>query len=193
MIIKDPTPMSSFLSVEKDMNLIVDIMFKNNRLKKLLYYTSKDALERGNLSEEESIDLFGKHIRLIPKLPIEEDVKNYIMLSFDNFTPNMTNPEFRDNILEFDIVCHFDQWNLKDFQLRPYKIAAEIDSMFNNKRLTGIGTVQFLGANQLILSDEYAGLAVLYQVIHGDEDKTPLPNPVDQAQFEQDFKELFGY
>ena len=191
MIIKDPIPISSFLSVEKDMNLIVDIMFKNNRLKKLLRYTTKDALERGNLSEAESMELFGKNIRLIPRLPIEEDVKNYIMLSFDNFTPNLTNPEFRDNILEFDIICHFDQWNLKDFQLRPYKIAAELDSMFNNKRLTGIGTVEFLGANQLILSDEYAGLALLYRVIHGDEDKTPLPNPVDQAQFEKDFMEMY--
>jgi len=32
-------------------------------------------------------------------------------------------------------------------QLRPYKIAAEIDSMLNNKRLTGIGKIDFLGAN----------------------------------------------
>lgn len=191
MIIKNPEPVSSFLSIEKDMALIVGIMQKNNRLQKLLRYTTKDALERGNLSEEEIMDLFGKNIRLIPKLPVEEDVKNYIILSFDNFTPNLTNPEFRDNILEFDIICHFDQWNLKDYQLRPYKIAAELDSMFDNRRLTGIGTVEFLGANQLILNDEYAGLAVLYRVVHGDEDKTPLPNPEDQAQFEQDFMEMF--
>jgi hypothetical protein len=31
--------------------------------------------------------------------------------------------------------------------LRPYKIAAEIDSMFNRKKLTGIGEIEFLGAN----------------------------------------------
>jgi hypothetical protein len=30
---------------------------------------------------------------------------------------------------------------MKDFALRPYKIAGEIDSMLNKKRLTGIGTV----------------------------------------------------
>ena len=53
----------------------------------------------------------------------------------------MTNPAFRDNIISFDIVCHFDQWNLNNFALRPYKIAAEIDSMFNNQRLTGIGKI----------------------------------------------------
>ena len=32
-------PESSFLSTEKDMNLIVDMMFINDSLKKLLYYT----------------------------------------------------------------------------------------------------------------------------------------------------------
>jgi len=36
---------------------------------------------------------------------------------------------------------------LKDSQLRPYKIAAELDTMFNGKLLTGIGELNFLGAN----------------------------------------------
>jgi hypothetical protein len=37
-------PKSRFLSVDKDMNLIISRLFANERLKKLLYYTSKDAL-----------------------------------------------------------------------------------------------------------------------------------------------------
>jgi hypothetical protein len=78
---------------------------------------------------------------------LDSSVLNYVIISFDNFVPNANNPEFRDNIVSFDIVCHFDQWNLGDFKLRPYKIAAEIDTLFNDKHLTGIGTLQFLGAN----------------------------------------------
>jgi hypothetical protein len=35
---------------------------------------------------------------------------------------------------------------MRDFQLRPYRIAAELDSMFSDRHLTGIGTLQFLGA-----------------------------------------------
>ena len=115
-----------------------------------------------------------------------------MIVSFDNFTPNATNPEFRDNIIEFDIICHFDQWSMKDFKLRPYKIAAEIDSMFNDKHLTGIGTLQFLGANQMILTDEYAGLCLMYSAIHGEEDKINMQNPRDQRQFERDYKQLMG-
>jgi hypothetical protein len=144
---KNPAPQSSFLSMEKDMGLITNMVLKNPRLKKLLYYTTPDCLSRPALTEDQALDLFGKNIKIIPKIYIDNSVLNYIIVSFDGFTPNATNPEFRDNIIEFDIVCHFDQWKLKDFQLRPYRIAAEIDSMFNDKHLTGIGTLKFLGAN----------------------------------------------
>jgi hypothetical protein len=184
-------PKSSFLSVEKDMALIMNEMLKGERLKRLLYYNTKDAINKPNLSEEQSFELIGKNIKNIPKLYVDGSVLNYIIINFDNFTPNATNTEFRDNIIEFDIICHFDQWNLQDFQLRPYRIAAEIDSMFDNKHLTGIGTLQFLGANQIILTDEYAGFCLMYSAIHGEEDKSPMANPKDQANFEKDFKEQY--
>jgi hypothetical protein len=45
-------PKSSFLSMEKDTKIIVDKIFKNERLKRLLHYTTKDALDRPNLTED---------------------------------------------------------------------------------------------------------------------------------------------
>lgn len=189
MVIKNPQPKSSFLSTEKDMNLIVGAIIKNERLKRLLHYTSRDALDRKNLTEDETLELFGKNIKIVPKLTVDKSVLNYIIVSFDNFTPS-GNSEFRDNIIEFDIICHFDQWHLKDFALRPYKIAAEIDSMFNGKHLTGIGELNFLSANQIILTDEFAGLCLMYTAVHGEEDKKFMPNPADEVRFQEDWKEL---
>lgn len=185
-------PKSSFLSVDKDMSIIVDYMIKNNRLKKLLYYTSKDCLDRPNLNEDQTLDLFNKNIKIVPKLEVDGSVLNYIIVNFDNFTPNNTNSEFRDNIIEFDIICHFDQWQLKDFQLRPYKIAAELDSMFDGQKFTGIGTLDFLGANQMILTDEYAGICLMYGAIHGDEDKKDAPKEEDQTSLVKNFNEIFN-
>jgi len=49
--------------------------------------------------------------------------------------------------------------------------------MFDEKHLTGIGTLQFLGANQIILTDEFAGLCLMFQAIHGEEDKAPMVTP----------------
>lgn len=181
-------PKSSFLSTEKDMGIIVDKMIKDERLKRLLYYTTPDALERPNIGTDATIDLFGKNIKIIPKLSVDGSVLNYIIISFDKFMET-SNPEFRDNIVEFDIICHFDQWSLSDFALRPYKIAAEIDTLFNNQRLTGLGRLDFVGATQIILNDEFGGICLLYQAVHGEEDKKFMPNPKDERQFLQDFKD----
>ena len=182
-------PKSSFLSMEKDTSLIVNKMLDNPRLKRLLYYTSKDALNRPNLNEDQSLDLINKNIKIVPKLYVDGSVLNYIIINFKNFTPS-ENPEFRDNIIEFDIICHFDQWQLQDFALRPYKIAAEIDSMFNNTHLTGIGLLQFVGATQTVLTDEFAGVCLLYEATHGGEDKKFMPNPKDEERFQQDFEQM---
>lgn len=165
-------PKSSFLSVQKDLNLIIDKIFASKRLQNLLYYNTPDALDKPHLNEDEQLSLFKNNIKVVPKLYVDGSVLSYIIISFDNFTTNAENPEFRDNIISFDIICHFDQWQLKDtLQLRPYLIAAELDSALSGKHLTGIGELQFLGANQLILNDEFAGLSLMYSAIHGEEDK----------------------
>ena len=169
-------PKSSFLSIEKDLEIIVNHLCKNERLKRLLYYTTPDAIDKPNLDDEQMIQLFKKNIKLIPKLYVDGSVLNYIIINFDNF-------------IEFDIVCHYDQWHLKDYQLRPYRIAAEIDSMIDKTHLTGIGKLEFLGANQIILTDEYAGLCLMYAAIHGEEDKKFMPNPNDEERFLKDFQD----
>ena len=187
----DPKPKSSFLSMEKDMYLITSMIMKNPRLKKMLYYTTPDCLNKPAVTDDQAVEMFGKNIKMLPKLTTDKSALNYIVISFDNFTANATNPEFRDNIIEFDIICHYDQWTMKDFQLRPYKIAAEIDSMFNEKHLSGIGTLKFLEAKQIILTNEFAGLCLIYGAIHGEEDKVNMLNPRDQKQFEKDFMEMY--
>ena len=185
-------PRSAFLSVEKDMSIITNTIIKNDRLKKMLYYTSKDCLSKPKLNEDQTLELFGKNIKIVPKLYVDGSVLNYIIISFDNFSLNATNPEFRDNIIEFDIICHFDQWQLQDFELRPYKIAAEIDSMFNNQHLTGIGKLEFLGANQMVLTEEYAGICLVYRAIHGGEDQQHMPNVLNEEAFVENFDAIFN-
>lgn len=184
-------PKSSFLSMEKDTGIIIEQMLKNNRLKKLLYYTTKDALYRENLTQEQTLGLIENNIKLVPKFKVDNPVLNYIVISFDNFTPS-ENPEFRDNTIEFDILCHYDQWHLTDFALRPYKIAGELDSMFDKSRLTGLGKLEFMGGDTISLNDEFAGVCLLYRAVHGEEDKKFMPNPNDDEGFIKDFKDFIN-
>lgn len=51
-------PKSSFLSINKDMRLLVDKILSNDRLCKMLFYTTKDALDKEKITDEEKIALF---------------------------------------------------------------------------------------------------------------------------------------
>jgi hypothetical protein len=50
------------------------------------------------------------YIKLAPKIrmPEHEEIKSYLIISFDNFVENETNPFFRDCTITFDIICHTD-------------------------------------------------------------------------------------
>lgn len=190
-------PKSSFLSIDKDTDLIISKMLKNDRLKRLLHWATRDCITNAsgkcpNLTEEESLALVGKEIRLVPRLALDDSVLNYVIITFNNFSPNQTNPEFRDNVIEFHIVCHYDQWHLADGQLRPYRIAAEIDSMFDKKHLSGIGNLQFIGANQTVINDNYAGITLFYYAIHGEEDKKGMLSAAAEEQFTREFNEMWN-
>lgn len=192
--IKYNYPKSSFLNVEKDLGIILDKIFQNDRLLKLLYYGNhKDALKKEKLKEEQKYSLIGNQIKIVPKVTIDRDMLVYMVISFGDFVPNDTNPEFRNNTIQFDIVCHFDQWLLEDMQLRPYKIAAELDTIFNEARLTGIGTLKFIGGIPTAISgEEYAGFSLLYAAIHGEDDKINAPNVASNADLVENFNKLFN-
>lgn len=48
-----------------------------------------------------------------------------------------------------------------------------------------------MGASQIILNDEFAGLTLMYQAVHGGEDKKNTPNPADNPKMVDDFNELY--
>lgn len=164
-------PKSSFLSTDKDLALIIEKIMKNQRLLKMLYYTEKDCLQAPNLSDDKIYSMLNKQIRIVPAILVDKECPNYIVVTFDHYSPNSVNPEFRDCIISFDILCHPDHWNLGNFQLRPHKIAGELDAMFNGQKLTGIGEVHFMGCDNLLLNDQLMGVTLLYKTIHGSDDK----------------------
>lgn len=119
-----------------------------------------------------------KYIRTVPKLAFgeHEKVKSYILLEFDNFIPT-ENPEYRDCTISFSIICHLDYWELEDYKLRPFQIAGYIDGLLNETKLSGIGTLQFLGASELAYNEYLGGVLLRYIATHGNGDDTRNLNP----------------
>lgn len=187
-----PDIRSSFLSCEKDTETILRRLFIESRpysdtLKKLLIINTKDCLSaQGDKLNymQDKINLFNikdlidnQYVRLSPKLTFEEheEVKSYILISFDNFTPNETNPEYRDCTVTFDIICHTDYWNLDNFQLRPLKIVGYIDGILNETKLSGIGRFHFMGCNELILNEDLSGYTLMYRAVHDVDGDDKIP------------------
>lgn len=175
---------SSFLSCERDTELIIRKLFVDSKpysdlLKRLLLINTKDCLyDMTNPAYLEKIkktsiqDLRDKgYIRLEPKIIMgeNEEVKSYIRISFDHFTPSK-NEHFRDCIVEIDILCHPEYWDIGNFRQRPIKIAGYIDGILNNNKLSGIGTLKFAGMNELILDENLCGYCLMYTATHGNDD-----------------------
>ena len=115
------------------------------------------------------------YIKFEPKVKMaeHEEIKSYLIFSFDNFISNQSNPEFRDCNVYIDILCHTDCWDLGNFRIRPLKIAGYIDGILNKARLSGIGTFQFAGCNELVLDETLSGYTLSYSAIHGTDDSLP--------------------
>lgn len=176
---------SSFLSCEKDAETIIKKLFVDSKpysdmLKRLLLINTSDCLyDMTNpiylkkIKETSVQDLKEQgYLRLGPKIALgeNEEVKSYIRISFDHFTLNKNNPYFRDCIVEIDILCHPDYWDVGNFRQRPLKIAGYIDGILNENKLSGIGTLEFAGCNEILLDENLAGYCLMYTATHGNDD-----------------------
>ena len=191
---------SSFLSCEKDIETILRKVFIENKeigeeLKRLMMINTKDCIDnRTNqeyitkIKETTVADLKDKgYIRLVPKLQFDEheEVKSYIIISFDNFTPNPENPHYRDCTVMIDVICHTDCWDIGNYRLRPLKIVGYLDAILNESRLSGIGTFQFAGCNEIVLNENLSGYCLIYAATHGADDWVPAPEGEDSADAEE--------
>ena len=179
---------SSFLSFEKDIETILRKLFIESNpyseiLKRLLVINTKDCLD--NLESPAIKEKLGQmslaklrqegYIKLEPKIamPEHEEVKSYIIVSCDNFSPNNDNPYYRDCTVNFTIVCHLDYWDLGNYRIRPLKIAGYIDGILNEAKLSGIGTFNFVGCDEVVYNEDLAGYTLIYRAVHGNDDKIP--------------------
>lgn len=46
--------------------------------------------------------------------------------------------------MRFEVVCPYTEWIVDEGNLRPYLLMQEIDSLFNQAKLSGLGNLQFV-------------------------------------------------
>lgn len=178
---------SSFLSCEKDCESILKKLFVTSKpysddLKRLLVINTKDCLDNKDSQVYKDVlkDMtLSKlkdegYIKLEPKIsmPEHEEIKSYIIISFDNFM-RTNNTSFRDCTISFDVLCHTDFWDLGNFRIRPLKIVGYIDGILNDSKLSGIGKLEFMSCKELLLDETLSGYTLIYRAVHGSDDLIP--------------------
>jgi len=181
---------STFLSCETDQETIWRRLFIESRpysdkLKRLLVLNTADCLDDSQVQYQEIIDQMNlqdlkdkQYLKNVPKLEFgeHEEVKAYILLEFDDFIPT-SNPQYRDCTITFSIICHLDYWELDDYKLRPYQIAGYIDGILNGTKLSGIGTLQFMGASEIVMNEYLGGIVLRYIATHSNADDSENLDP----------------
>ena len=144
---------------------IANKLMQNQKLCRLLKYQVRDPFDKEKYEDVDGITLLNRQIMIMPKIFDDSTEKtSYIVAMFSNFVVNALNPDFKLSSIRFDIACPYDEWVLNDKSLRPYLMMQEIDDMFNGAKMSGIGTLQFVLAESIVLTPQIGGYSMIYQI-----------------------------
>jgi hypothetical protein len=151
--------------IDNYLNQIAIKIYSNQNLCKLLYYIETDnPLNEPNLVDT-SIIRTNKINRSLYFEPFTwqfpEIACAWLFVEVTNFKPDEGNIYFKNMSINFLVVVANSLWEINDgsneIKMRPNMIIYELNSLFNNKRITGIGH-NFIRRGDLIKFNElYSG------------------------------------
>ena len=151
--------------IGENLQKIVNRLLANNELVKLLYYEDQDPLGHDNLTEEQkNAEVFGKLIKVIPKVTAKENVKSIVAVRVANGRKNGSNDQFRDITFSIEVFVPFTQWMIKDTNLRPFAILGEIQKSLDNKLVNGLGKLVGGDFALSFLTEEMSCYETTYEV-----------------------------
>jgi len=121
-----------------NLRLIAERLLANQNLCKLLYYTDKDPLAQPEIQDVKA-KLLHKLILMIPLAGSKENAQSLIGMRVRAGILNANNEEYRDFLLEIEVLTPLTQWIMKSESLRPFLIMGEIQKSLKGKSVHGIG------------------------------------------------------
>ena len=135
---------------------------KNQKICRLLKYQTRNPFS-SEYEDVDGSDLLNNQIIVVPKIPDESSrICSYVVIMFGQTFINPANTDFNIIDLQLQIICPFEEWILDSSSLRPYLLANELDKMFNGTTLTGLGKLNFVKSEPLVLSSQLGGYILHY-------------------------------
>lgn len=135
-------------------------------IRKLLYNDSNNALNKPDPGEKN----VAKYITNYPIYDFEgkEDYTQHGMI---NIFMADSEPSEDDNsisaMVRINVVYNTDKWELINGDCRPLAIADRIVELINNKKLSVSNPVEYVNTQELIVSKQLVGYALLFDIVDG--------------------------
>ena len=164
--------MAFFNECDEILNSVIgENMLRNQNLCKLLYYypDCDNKFQFDPIAQPDIRDtsiLLMENIFPLPKNPDAETKKQaFVNVTLTGGDRMYENTGFRNLFLVFDIICHLDEWIIKD-SYRVYRIAEEIDSMINNVKTDWpiYNRPQYRSMEQRDYSNYFYGIQLIYNL-----------------------------
>lgn len=140
----------------KNLIKIAKNLLKNENLCMLLKNTDLDPLNKNTHPEQINGDkLLHELIKVIPFLDSnDQTTTSKVVILFDEGTPNSTNADNENIVMDITIYCPFKSWIITGNTIRPFAIMSEIRKSLQNKRINGLGEIRYDGFNLSTLTEE---------------------------------------
>lgn len=149
----------------ENLQKVMSRLLANDNLVKLLYYTDPDPLNNNNLSSEEKSSLiFGKLIRIIPRVEAKETANSIIVIRVIDGIKNVENDEFRDISIGVEVFCPLTQFLIKGTNLRIFSIIGEIQTSLCGKTINGLGKMEGGDFSLKFITDDLACYEVSFDL-----------------------------
>lgn len=148
---------------------IMKRLLANQNLIKLLYYTGPDPLSQDDLTSAQiSENIYEKLIKIIPRVGPHETATSIVSIRVESALRNRANTEFNNITLKIEVFVPLTQWFIKEENLRPFAIMAEILNSLNNKVIDGMGRME--GGDFLLnfLTDEISAFEMTFSFVQYD-------------------------
>jgi hypothetical protein len=163
--------MAKFAELNDNLQDVLLKLVQSQNLCKYLFYESSgdseaqliDPLTKPNLDIATCASLVYNHIYPFPKLPDIKDAGTYVTVHFDRIKRG-DSIYWKNSVLVFTVICHISQLRLLGKQ-RLLSVMNEIDELFNNQSVIGIGKVQFEDARYFIPDKNFVGYGLEYKIV----------------------------
>ena len=155
--------------IESTMAAMRSRLANDTIIRNLLTYDGNDAL----YIKEQYIDNMDQYITLKPIFEFENK-KEYDQNSIINIYMTQASPYEEvakiDGVIQVNIVCNVDVWDLMDNKIRPLQLADRAITLLNNHKFTVSNKLVFNTITDLVISKSMVGYALLFEITDGSDE-----------------------